>query len=182
MNATQDCRPSKPNMHVGPAATKTRSVRFKLTEGVFYTSPDQRIAFENAKTMEGERHPLANDQAWLAQRSSRLQSLKAAVESHLSDAPPPSFSSADFPELGSGNTSNKPVVFAQRAWGPALTGPKSSSHKSSESKHSHTPASTSKGPKRVVARLGNIRFEEHFEDKSSIGLDYSEECADDEYI
>jgi hypothetical protein len=184
MNATQDCRPTKQNMHVDPVDPKDpkKAVRFTLPDGIFFTSPDKRIAFENAKKMEEERHPLANDPAWLAQRSSRLQNLKAAVESHLSEAPPPSLTSADFPPLGSSKSSNKPIVSAPKVWGPALSVPKSSAQNSAESKPSHSPASTSKGPKRLVAKLGNIRFEEHFEDRSSIGFDYAEDYTDDEYI
>jgi hypothetical protein len=184
----QACRPTKSSMHSGPAAMKDpkRSVRFKLPEGILYTTPDKRTAFENTKRMEGERHPLANDSAWHAQQSSRVQNLKTIVESHLSDAPPPSLTSADFPELGSGKTSNKPVnkpvASVQRPWGPAQAGAKSSSQKLVESKPSHSPASTSKGPKRLVAKLGNIRCEEHFEDQSSIGFGRSEDCTDDEDI
>ena len=136
MNATQDCRPTKQNMHEGPAdpTDPKRSVRFKLPDGIFFTSPEQRIVFENAKKMEEERHPLANDPAWLAQRSSRLQNLKAAVESHLSEAPPPSLTSADFPALGSSKSSKKRIVPAPKVWGPALSVPKSSAQNSAESK------------------------------------------------
>ena len=54
MNATQDCRPTKQNMHVDPAdpTDPKRSVRFKLPDGTFFTSPEKRIVFENAKKME----------------------------------------------------------------------------------------------------------------------------------
>jgi hypothetical protein len=184
MNATQDCRSTKQNMHVDPAdpTDPKRSVRFKLPDGTFFTSPEKRIVFENAKKMEEERHPLANDPAWLAQRSSRLQNLKAAVESHLSEAPPPSLSSANFPALGASKSSNKPIVPAPRVWGQAPSVSRSSAQNSAESKLSPSPASASKGPKRLVAKLGNIRFEEHFEDRSSIRFDYSKDHSDDEYI
>jgi hypothetical protein len=171
-------------MHVDPAdpTDPKRSVRFKLPDGTFFTSPEKRIDFENAKKMEEERHPLANDPAWLAQRSSRLQNLKAAVDSHLSEAPPPSLSSANFPALGASKSSNKPIVPARKVWGPALSVPKSSAQTSAESKPSQFPSSTSKEPKRLVAKLGNIRFEEHFEDRRSMGFNHSQDRSDDEYI
>lgn len=125
---------------------------------------------------------MAKDPAWLAQQSARLQTFKDSVENHLSAAPPPSFTSADFPELGSSKIPSKPVGSSPRPWGAARTVPKASLQQSAErSASGAASAPISKQPKRLVAKMGNVRFEEHFEDLH-LGYDYSQDCIEDDDI
>lgn len=108
--------------------------------------------------------------------------MKDGVDNLLSAAPPPSFTSADFPELDSRKMPSKPVGSVPRPWGAARTVPKASSQQPAERNASGpAPAPLSKRPERLVAKMGNIRFEEHFEDQH-VGYDYSQDSIEDDNI
>ena len=187
MNAMENARHSKKSILRGADSAdvpKDLTVRSALYQGIIFTSADKRTAFTNAKKMEGERHPLAKDPAWLAERSAQLQTLKEAVENHLSAAAPPSFTSADFLELGSDKTAPRPLASAvSRPWGAARgVGNVPPQQRPERNASGSAPGAGCKGPKRLVAKMGNIRFEERFEDQDSVSFNFSDDSADNDYI